>query len=180
MRHATPLVLLDRDGTLVKDAGFTHRVEDYALLPGVADALLSLGDAGFSLAIVTNQSGIGRGLFSEADYEGFQRHLVRDLARQGVTLAGSFHCPHVSEDGCSCRKPQPGLLLRAAEVLNADLSRSWLVGDALRDAQAASRAGCRGAVLLGTTASGRLPAGTLRAADLTGAARAILEAQRTP
>ncbi|MEN8161222.1 MAG: HAD-IIIA family hydrolase, partial [Myxococcota bacterium] len=94
-------VFLDRDGTLVRDRGYTHRVEDYALLPGVVPALRRLVEAGYGLAIVTNQSGIGRGLFPLEDYERFERHLEHDLAAQGVPIAGSFFCPHAPDAGCT-------------------------------------------------------------------------------
>ena len=109
-------VFLDRDGTLVRDAGYVHRIEDYALLPGVVPALRRLAAAGFGLAVVTNQSGIGRGLFSLADYHAFERHLEADLARQGVPLAASFFCPHRPDEGCACRKPAPGLQIGRAHV----------------------------------------------------------------
>ena len=114
----TRFVFLDRDGTLVRDAGYTHRVEDYALLPGVAAALRRLAAAGFGLAIVTNQSGIGRGLFDEGAYRAFEAHLEADLARQGVVIAGSFFCPHRPDAGL--RLPQA----RARPVLRRRATRS--------------------------------------------------------
>jgi D-glycero-D-manno-heptose 1,7-bisphosphate phosphatase len=142
-------VFLDRDGTLVRDTGYPHRREDYELLPAIPGALRRLCAAGFGLAIVTNQSGIGRGLFSEADFEAFQRMLLSDLAAAGVTIAATYHCPHAPGEGCACRKPGPGLLLRARDELGASLQESWVVGDAERDVAAAARAGCRGAVRVG-------------------------------
>ncbi len=142
----TAYVFLDRDNTLVRDHGYTHRIEDYELLPGVVEGLQQLVAAGFRLAVITNQSGIGRGLFSEAHYEAFRAHLDADLARSGITFDGHFCCPHHPDAGCHCRKPEPGLLERAAEQLGADLSRSWVIGDSVRDVDAAKRAGCRGAV----------------------------------
>jgi len=162
-------VFLDRDGTLVRDHGYTHRLEDYALLPGVVPALRCLVEAGFALAIVTNQSGIGRGLFGLADYHAFERHLEADLGAQGVPIAASFFCPHRPEDGCACRKPAPGLLLRARDVLGADLARSFVVGNALRDVEAGLAAGCAGAVLLAARPSA-LPPRVHVAADLAEAA----------
>jgi D-glycero-D-manno-heptose 1,7-bisphosphate phosphatase len=137
---------LDRDGTLVRDAGYTYRVEDYELLPGVVDGLRTLGKAGFRLAIVTNQSGIARGYFSEAEFQAFQWHLVDDLARAGVEIARSYHCPHLPDAGCDCRKPEPGLLLRARVELGADLARSWVIGDRESDVELARRGHCAGAV----------------------------------
>jgi D-glycero-D-manno-heptose 1,7-bisphosphate phosphatase len=167
-------VFLDRDGTLVRDTGYVHRVEDYALLPAVVPGLLRLRGAGFALAIVTNQSGIGRGLFTQAEFEAFQRHLLADLARQGVAIEGTLHCPHRPDEGCGCRKPAPGLLWRARDELGADLARSWLVGDAERDVQAALDAGCAGAVRI--DARGALPAisGVPLVRDLVEAAEIIL------
>ncbi len=139
-------VFLDRDGTLVRDPGYVHRLEDYELLPGVVEGLRRLRAAGFELAIVTNQSGIGRGLFDEADFQRFQEHLLADLAQQGVPIAGTFHCPHRPEEHCPCRKPLPGLLERARDELGADLETSWMIGDSERDVDAAAAAGLQGAV----------------------------------
>lgn len=164
-------VFLDRDGTLVRDTGYAHTLADYALLPGVAPALMRLSDAGFGLAIVTNQSGIGRGMFGEPDFETFQRHLVDDLGARGVRIAASFHCPHAPDAGCQCRKPLPGLVHQARDALGADLALSWMIGDALRDVEAGQAAGVGGNVLLGR---GPAPPGVALAADLTAAADLIL------
>ncbi|HET6303483.1 MAG TPA: D-glycero-beta-D-manno-heptose 1,7-bisphosphate 7-phosphatase [Myxococcota bacterium] len=183
-----PFVFLDRDGTLVADRGYTHRVEDYALLPGVPEALRRLARAGFALAVVTNQSGIGRGYYGEDDFHAFQRHLAADLARQGVVLEASFFCPHLPEAGCACRKPAPGMLERARRELGADLARSWVIGDHRSDVELAARAGCAGAVLVltghGPQESAALPAATPRAPDLAAAAELVVRgregAQGTP
>jgi histidinol-phosphate phosphatase family protein len=144
-------VFLDRDGTLVRDPGYVHRLEDYELLPGVVPGLQKLVAAGYRLAIVTNQSGIGRGYFRERDFERFQAHLFADLASRGVVVERTYHCPHRPDEGCTCRKPAPGLLERAHSELGADLATSWMIGDSERDAELAQRAGCRGAVLLRAT-----------------------------
>jgi D-glycero-D-manno-heptose 1,7-bisphosphate phosphatase len=172
----TPFVFLDRDGTLVRDHGYTHRLADYALLPGVVPALQRLAAAGFGLAVVTNQSGIGRGLFGLADYHAFERRLERDLAAQGVHLAASFFCPHRPDEGCACRKPAPGLLLRARDVLGADLARSFIVGDGIRDAEAGLAAGCAGAVLLAAAPPPGLPPRVHVAEDLGAAAAWLVSA----
>jgi len=170
-------VFLDRDGTLVRDEGYTHRIADYALLPGVVDGLRRLEAAGFGLAIVTNQSGIARGYYGEGEYAAFQEHLVADLSRQGVRLSGSFHCPHLPDAGCDCRKPAPGLLLQARDALGAELSESWVVGDKACDGDAAIRAGCRGAVLLGDPKDAAPEA--LRAADFAEAVEKLLAHEAT-
>ena len=171
---ARAYVFLDRDGTLVRDHGYTHRLADYELLPGVLPALRRLAEAGFGLAVLTNQSGIGRGLFTFADYHVFQRHLEAELAAQGVPLAASFCCPHRPEDGCACRKPAPGLLWRARDVLGAELARSFVVGDALRDVEAGRAAGCAGAVWLANAEPPELPPGAHWAPDLSAAADWLL------
>jgi histidinol-phosphate phosphatase family protein len=132
-------VLLDRDGTLIRDVGYPHRLEDYELLAGVAPALQRLAGAGFRLAVVTNQSGIGRGYFGFADYERFHARLLADLAAAGVAIDATFVCPHAPDAGCECRKPAPGLLWRARDELGADLASSWLIGDTERDVEAVAR-----------------------------------------
>ena len=171
-------MFVDRDGTLIEDRGYTHRVEDYAPLPGAASGLRKLQEAGYRIAIVTNQSGIGRGLFSESDFARFQEHLLRDFAAQGVEIEGSYHCPHLPDAGCACRKPAPGLLERAVRELGADLSASWVIGDQLSDIELARRAGCQAVLVLtgqGERAPDRLPQGVVLAADLEAAARHVLE-----
>jgi len=170
-----PFVFLDRDGTLVRDTGYPHRLADYELLPGVIAGARALAEAGFALAIATNQSGIGRGLFTTADFARFQARLEADLAAAGVTLAATLVCPHAPEAGCACRKPAPGLLLRARDELGADLAASWMIGDGERDVEAARRAGCRGAVRVGVAAPAP-PSGDLfafEARDLAEAARIV-------
>lgn len=173
-------VFLDRDGTLVRDTGYPHRAADYALLPGTGRALARLRTAGFRLVIVTNQSGIGRGLFGESDFRSFQKLLLDDLAAAGVEIEATYHCPHAPDAGCGCRKPAPGLILRARDDLGADPGQCWVVGDADRDIAVAARAGCRGAVRVGA-APGRppppeRPAEFFDAADLEAAVDQILAA----
>lgn len=170
-------IFVDRDGTLVEDRGYAFRVEDYARLAGAAEGLRLLHAAGWPIAVVTNQSGIGRGYFTEADFRRFQRHLEEDFAAQGVPLAASYFCPHTPEDACSCRKPAPGLLKRAARELGVELGTSWMLGDTPADVETARRAGCRAVYLL--TGQGRrhraeLPAGVPVAEDLVAAAQLIL------
>jgi len=177
-----PFVFLDRDGTLVRDTGYTHRIADYRLLDGVKAGLHRLVSLGYALAIVTNQSGIGRGYYSALDYQRFQRHLEQDLLRDGIAIEASFHCPHLPDAGCACRKPEPGLLERARRELGADLARSFVIGDAASDLALARTAGLRGAVLvltgLGAETAKTTAASVPRAADLVAAAEWIGGADR--
>lgn len=172
-----PFVFLDRDGTLTVDHGYTHRVEDYALLPGVVGGLRLIAERGYALAVVTNQSGLARGCFALEDLETFHRHLIDDLSQQGVTIESALHCPHLPEAGCACRKPSPGLLRRAERELDADLARSWVIGDRISDVGLARRAGCRGGVLVltgcGREQSARVSPSVPRARDLVEAARLL-------
>lgn len=141
-------VFLDRDGTLVHDVGHGHRLEDYVLLPGVIDALQLLKSAGFRFAIVTNQSGIGRGIFSEAAFQSFQARLFADLVAGGIDVEATYMCPHLPDAGCACRKPSPVSLLQARDRFAIDLARSWVIGDHANDMRLAANAGCRGILLL--------------------------------
>jgi D-glycero-D-manno-heptose 1,7-bisphosphate phosphatase len=153
-RGLRPALLLDRDGTLIAETGHRAGVAGLRLLPGVATALLQARRAGFLLILVTNQSGIARGLLSEADAAAVHAALQQRLARRGVALDGIYLCPHHPQAGeppyrvdCSCRKPRPGLLLRAADEHGIDLGRSFMLGDQARDVQAGRAAGCRTVLL---------------------------------
>jgi len=143
-------VFLDRDGTLVEPRHYPSRPEDLHLFPGVAGELRSIQRDGYKLVVITNQSGLARGLFSELDLARMHQHLATTLREQGVDLDGIYYCPH-HVDGvvphlaieCDCRKPRPGLLRRAALDEDIDLERSWFIGDILDDVEAGRRAGCR-------------------------------------
>lgn len=140
-----PAVLLDRDGTLIEEREYLAEPAHVALIPGTVEALRRLSAAGYALVLVSNQSGIARGLFDEGDYERVHARLVQLLAAEGVRLDGAYHCPHHPEHtgNCECRKPAPGLFLRAARDLGLDLGRSVLVGDRVRDVAAAEALGAR-------------------------------------
>jgi D-glycero-D-manno-heptose 1,7-bisphosphate phosphatase len=171
-------VLLDRDGTLVRDDGYLHRIEDYERLPGVIEGLQRLQADGYAFAIITNQSGIGRGYFDEQAFHDFQAHLLADLSNFGISIEGIYFCPHRPDEGCPCRKPEPAMLLQMSRDLGADLSQCWMVGDGLGDVLAAERAGCRGAILVATGVGGetgeKVGPEVPRAADLSEAADIIL------
>ncbi len=145
-----PAVFLDKDGTLIDDVPYNVDPARVQLAPTAAEALPILHAAGYQLVVVSNQSGVARGLFNEAALDGIRRRLHDLLAELDVPLAGFYYCPHHPEGSvpayataCACRKPQPGLLRRAAAELDIDLAKSWLVGDILDDIEAGRRAGCR-------------------------------------
>jgi rfaE bifunctional protein nucleotidyltransferase chain/domain len=142
-RSLRPAVFLDRDGTLIVDVGYPREPEQVRLIPGCARALAALKELGFALVVVSNQSGVGRGLVSADEAERVHRRFTEVLAEQGVVVDGVYYCPHAPEDGCACRKPSPELLLRAAAELELCLPRSFMIGDKPSDTEAGREAGCR-------------------------------------
>lgn len=149
----TPAVFLDRDGTLVHDPGFLRDVADVELLDSVPDALAALSHAGYLLIVVTNQSGIARGITTEAQLAAVNREIARQLAEHGVAIADWYHCPHLPDARCACRKPGTALHREAAERHGIDPARSWCVGDRLSDLEPATALGGRG--ILVRTGKGR-------------------------
>jgi D-glycero-D-manno-heptose 1,7-bisphosphate phosphatase len=136
-------VFFDRDGTVIHDAGYSRDPEQVRLLPGAAEALAELRRKGFALVLVSNQSGIGRGLIRPEEAEQVHCRVALRLEEGGAPFDGAYYCPHAPEDLCRCRKPNPGMLLRAAEELGIDPGRSFMVGDKPSDVEAGRRAGCR-------------------------------------
>lgn len=180
-----PAVFFDRDGTLIEERHYLGDPAGVRLLPGVADAVRRLNAAGVPAVVVTNQSGIARGLFTEADYQATVRQLDELLAREGARIDAHYHCPHLPEVSgpCDCRKPGPLLYQLAARDLALDLGRSWWVGDRLRDIEAATRFEGHGALVLtgaGPEESGRADArGWTTASDVAAAVRMILAARES-
>jgi D-glycero-D-manno-heptose 1,7-bisphosphate phosphatase len=147
-------IFLDRDGTLNADVGFTHRTQDLQLLDRVVPGLRHLARLGFQLIITTNQSGIGRGYFVEADMHAFNAALVERLRGDGVTIAGIYFCPFHPTEGLGeyrrdspLRKPNPGMLLQAAVEHDLELDASFAIGDKTSDVAAGRAAGCRTVLL---------------------------------
>jgi D-glycero-D-manno-heptose 1,7-bisphosphate phosphatase len=149
-----PAIFLDRDGTLIEERNYISRADQVALFPGAADSLIQLRRAGYVCVVVTNQSGLGRGLFGEKDLEAVHEEMQRQLRQAGARLDGLYHCPIAPKIKDKTiiehrdRKPGPGMLLRAARELDLDLFRSWMIGDSASDILAGRHAGCRGGILL--------------------------------
>jgi D-glycero-D-manno-heptose 1,7-bisphosphate phosphatase len=151
-----PAVFLDRDGTINREVDFLSDPTELELLPGAAQAIARLNEAEWAVVVVTNQSGIARGFLDEERLAEIHGALETLLEMEGAKLDAIYFCPHhptVGEDpyrlDCSCRKPAPGMILRAAVELGLDLRASWIVGDSLRDLDAGAAAGVRG-ILVGT------------------------------
>jgi len=142
-KNAT-LVILDRDGVINQDSdGFIKSAEEWLPLPGSIDAIASLSLAGFSVAVASNQSGIARGLFTVTAVDEMHRKLHELVAAEGGRVELIVYCPHGPNDDCDCRKPEPGLLHQIGEHFDVDLAGVPLIGDSLRDLEAAVRAGAR-------------------------------------
>jgi D-glycero-D-manno-heptose 1,7-bisphosphate phosphatase len=161
------LIILDRDGVINEDSDmFVKSAAEWRPLPGSAEAIARLNHAGYRVAVATNQSGIGRGLFEMATLNAMHDKMHRLVAQAGGRIDAVFYCPHTADMGCDCRKPKPGMLLEIAKRFDTDLAGVPVVGDSLRDLQAAAAAKCETVLVksgkgLQTLAAGGLPRGTL-------------------
>ncbi len=151
-KPARPAVFLDRDGTLIEFVDYLADPALVRLVDGAGEVLRRINAAGFACVLVTNQAGVGRGFFPESAVHAVHDALANLLAAEDVTLDGIYYCPAAPApagvDDHPDRKPNPGMLLRAARDLNLDLAASWMVGDAVTDVHAGLNAGCRGNILL--------------------------------
>jgi len=164
-------VFLDRDGTIARDVNYCRRPEDFVLLPTVKKALSLLSRKGFKLVVITNQSGIARGIFSEAVLERIHAKMRSELKEVGVELDGIYYCPHHPDEKCACRKPGTALFKRAASELGIKLEGSYMVGDMELDVAAGKAVGCRTVLV---TTGPKSPATTNPSPDFTAAT--LLEA----
>lgn len=175
-RGGASLVLLDRDGVINRDSDrYIKTVAEWQPLPGSLEAIADLNAAGFRVAVVTNQSGIGRGLLGERELEAIHRRMRAAAAAAGGAIDAIHYCPHRPDQGCECRKPAPGLLHAAAAALGASLLDAPFIGDKRSDVEAAQAVGAR-PILVGPRI-GPDPAGVERYRDLAAAA-AVLIAER--
>lgn len=168
-------LLLDRDDTILDDPGYLSDPDGVVFLDGALAGLLAFHEAGWPLVVISNQSGLGRGLFSEADLEAVHYRFRADLTEAGITLAGLYFCPHAPDQACDCRKPEPGLAKRAAAELALPLEQAVMVGDKGSDLELGRR--INAAYVAQIAAKGQAPS---KAADgcfgsLDDLARALLK-----
>ena len=133
---------LDRDGTLIVDRGYIRRTEDIEFFPDTISTLQELQARGFLLVVVSNQSGIARGLITGEEARAVSDAFCHTLRKNGVAIASARLCPHLPDAGCECRKPKPGMLIEAGRILDIDFSQSYMVGDRPTDCEAGAAAGC--------------------------------------
>jgi D-glycero-D-manno-heptose 1,7-bisphosphate phosphatase len=170
-----PAVFLDRDGTLMRDVDYCGDPTEVHLFPGTSEVLRKLKRAGYKLIIITNQSGIGRGYFTESAYRAVETEVTRQLGEK--LIDATYFCPHAPEDECECRKPQPGMILQGAREHHVDLRRSFLIGDKQSDIECGRNAGVKTVLVRTGYGAGPGPnAADLVADDLEEAAKMILRA----
>lgn len=173
------IVFLDRDGTINVEKNYLYRIEDFEYMPNAVKGMKKLYDAGYLLIVITNQSGIARGFYTESDYESLMNWMCRDLADKGIAITDTYYCPHLPGAAvprynikCGCRKPGTALFWEAARKYSADLGASYAIGDKLRDLSICGESEVRG-ILLDHQEENRYP-GIWVCADMDEAADIIL------
>ncbi len=172
-------VFLDRDGVINRKApqdDYIVRWQEFEILPGVVEAIRNLNQAGYKVIIVTNQRAVAKNKITITELEEIHRKLIAEVGQSGAVIDRIYFCPHEIENKCECRKPEPGMLLRALEEFQIDLQQSWMIGDSAVDIEAGRRAGCRTALITAGRTEGTHGADIL-AEDLYQAVKKILRAE---
>jgi len=159
-------VFFDRDGVINVDHGYVSKKENFEFMDDVFPVMRTFAEKGYALIVVTNQSGIGRGYYTEEDFQTLTSWMLSRFADEGIKITAVYHCPHSPEADCACRKPEPGMLLQAIADHEVDAQRSWMVGDKDSDMGAAEAAGICNRVLLGDAVSGHSARRITKISDL--------------
>ena len=145
---ATKTIFLDRDGVINKEKNYLYKIESFEFINGVFYACQYLEDLNYKIIIITNQSGISRGYYTESDFQKLTKWMLGQFNNNNIDILDVIHCPHLPSDFCDCRKPKPGMLLSAKTKYNIDMENSWMIGDKENDIQAAHNAGIRNTILV--------------------------------
>jgi histidinol-phosphate phosphatase family protein len=139
------VIFLDRDGVINRrlEGDYVKSYEEFEFLPGVVDAIRKINTKGFKVIIITNQSGIGRGIMTEKDLYKVHEQMLAELKKYNASIDAIYFCPHSPDEGCECRKPKDGLFKQALKDFDIDMSNSWMIGDELKDIEAGKKAGCK-------------------------------------
>ena len=141
-------IFLDRDGVINKDINYLHKIDDFEFIDGIFDVCLYFQSLGYKIIIITNQSGISRGYYTENDYQKVTQWMLNQFKYMSINILDIFHCPHGPDSTCDCRKPKPGMFLKAKAKHNTDMEKSWMIGDKERDTIAANSAGIDNTILV--------------------------------
>ena len=145
---AIKTIFLDRDGVINKEINYLHKIEEFDFIEGIFDICCLFKSLNYKIVIITNQSGISRGYYSESDYQKVTQWMLKHFKFKGIKILDVFHCPHLPNINCNCRKPKPGMLFEAKKKHNIDMSKSWLIGDKESDIIAANNAGINNTILV--------------------------------
>ena len=141
-------IFIDRDGVINKEINYLHKIDDFEFIDGIFDACLYFQSLGYKIIIITNQSGISRGYYTENDYQKVTQWMLNQFKYMSINILDIFHCPHGPDSTCDCRKPKPGMFLKAQNKHKTDMEKSWLIGDKERDVIAANEAGIENTILV--------------------------------
>ena len=141
-------IFLDRDGVINKEVNYLHKIDDFEFVDGIFDTCQHFQSLGYKIIIITNQSGIYRGYYTENDYQKVTQWMLTQFANEDINILDTFHCPHGPDSTCNCRKPKPGMFLNAKTKYNIDMKNSWMIGDNEVDVIAANTAGIDNTILV--------------------------------
>ena len=141
-------IFLDRDGVINKEINYLHKIEDFEFIDGVFDTCQYFKSLNYKIIIITNQSGISRGYYTENDFQKVTKWMLGQFNINNIEILDVIHCPHLPGDFCDCRKPKPGMLLNAMTKHNIDMKNSWMIGDSETDIKAANNAGIMNTILV--------------------------------
>tara|TARA_B100000795_G_scaffold129265_1_gene96347 strand:+ start:7093 stop:7614 length:522 start_codon:yes stop_codon:yes gene_type:complete len=141
-------IFLDRDGVINKEISYLHKIDEFVFIDGIFEACQNFNKLGYQIIIVTNQSGISRGYFSEKDFQTITNWMLHQFEINDVNILDVLHCPHSPESNCICRKPKPGMFIQAKKKHKINMAESWMIGDSERDIRAASLAGIKNTIIV--------------------------------
>ena len=145
---AIKTIFLDRDGVINKEINYLHKIDDFEFIDGIFDTCLYFQSLSYKIIIITNQSGISRGYYTESDYQKVTQWMLNQFKYKNINILDIFHCPHGPDSNCDCRKPKPGMFLKAKAKHNTDMEKSWMIGDKERDTIAAKSVGIDNTILV--------------------------------